>query len=72
MLTDRKSIVDELAEYEAKHAFARQITMPVEDRARFMPGARWEGGYRWFRSPKVVCLEKYRLLRQSPSKPGSE
>ena len=63
MLAGKKSITDELAEYEANHAFARQITMPVEDWARYMPTAKWEGGYRWFRSPNVVCLEKYRMLR---------
>jgi hypothetical protein len=63
MLAD-KTLKEALAEYEAKHDFARQITLPVEDWARYMPRVRWDGGYRWFRSPNVVCLEKYRLLRE--------
>ncbi len=56
-------MIQALAEYEAEHAFAREITLPVEDRAKYMPGARWDGGYRWFRSPNVVALEKCRLLK---------
>ena len=62
-----KTIGERLVEYEADYAFARQITMPVEDRVKFMPAAKWGGGYRWFRSPNVVCLEKYRrMLRTQP------
>jgi hypothetical protein len=60
---DAKKIADALAEYEAEHEFARSVTLPVEDRAKYMPQAKWEGGYRWFRSPNVVCLEKARRLK---------
>lgn len=53
-----------LAEYEAEHVFARQVTLPVEDRMKYLPvGTVPSGGYRWFRSPNIVCLEKYRRLR---------
>jgi hypothetical protein len=58
-----KTLAEALAEYEAEHAFARQILLSVEDRIRYMPQAKWEGGYRWFRAPNVVCLEKYRGLK---------
>ena len=53
-----------LAEYEQEHAFARQVTLPVEDRHEiFAGGGIPNGGYRWFRSPNIVCLEKYRRLK---------
>jgi hypothetical protein len=59
----KTSIAEALAQYEAEHDFARQITLPVEDRGKYMREVKWESGYRWFRSPNVVCLEKYRFLR---------
>ena len=52
-----------IAQYDEEHALARRLTLPEEDRSRYMPTARWEGGYRWFRSPNVVCLEKARRLK---------
>jgi hypothetical protein len=57
-------ILDALAAYEVEYEFARQVSLPVEDRMKFMPQAKWEGGYRWFRSPNVICLEKVRRLKQ--------
>jgi hypothetical protein len=39
--------------------FLRQCTWPEEDRHLFTTAA-WDGGYRWFRSPNVVCIERYR------------
>jgi hypothetical protein len=60
---DPKKLAAALAEYEAENEFVRQVLLPVEDRIRYMPQAKWEGGYRWFRSPNVVCLEKYRRLK---------
>jgi len=39
------------------------LLLPVEDQLRLMPGARWQGGYRWFRSANIICLEKIRLLK---------
>jgi hypothetical protein len=58
-----KPISQALEEYEAEHEFARCYTLPVEDRP---PGpADQVSGYRWFRSPNIVCLEKYRILKTS-------
>jgi hypothetical protein len=51
-----------LTEYEEEHEFARSILLPEEDRRIFSP-IPWQGGYRWFRSPNVICLEKARRLR---------
>ena len=44
-------------EYEDVHTFWRKLVLPQEDRMRL--GIPWHGGYRWFRSPNVVCLEHY-------------
>jgi hypothetical protein len=56
------TIAEAIAQYDEEHAFARQLTMPEEDRARYT-SEKWGGGYRWFRSPNVVCLEKARRLK---------
>jgi hypothetical protein len=56
------TIREALAAYDQEHAFARLILLPEEDRAR-LTAARWEGGYRWFRTTNVICLEKARRLR---------
>ena len=52
-----------LAKYESEHALERRFLLPVEDQLRLMPGAPWQGGYRWFRSANIICLEKIRLLK---------
>ena len=44
----------------------RTFTFPEEDRSLFTT-ATWNGGYRWFRSPNVICLEKYRRPPQRKS-----
>jgi hypothetical protein len=56
------SIQEALEAYDREHGFARSVLLPEEDRAK-LTAARWEGGYRWFRTPNVVCLEKARKLR---------
>ena len=56
------SIREALDAYDAAHAFARLILPPEEDRAR-LTTTPWQGGYRWFRAPNVICLEKARRLR---------
>jgi hypothetical protein len=56
------SISTAITKYDEEHAFARQLILPEEDRAKY-PAVKWDGGYRWFRSPNVVCLEKYRRLK---------
>jgi hypothetical protein len=48
---------------EEDEAFLRQLVLPEEDRRRRFPASVWTGGYRWFRSPNVLCLEKYQHLR---------
>jgi hypothetical protein len=40
-------------------AFLREWTIPEEDRAKFTVEP-WNGEFRWFRSPNIVCLEHYR------------
>ena len=57
------TISDAIARYDDEHSFARSVTLPEEDRAKHT-SAGWQGGYRWFRSPNVVCLEKARRVRQ--------
>jgi hypothetical protein len=54
------SIAEVLERYESEHQFARQLLLPEEDRIAL--GIPWTGGYRWFRSSNVICLEKYRRL----------
>jgi hypothetical protein len=46
-----------------EETFFRHLTVPEEDRYLFT-SAPWDGGFRWFRSSNVVCLEKYRHLRK--------
>ena len=59
----QSTILGALAQYEAEYADYRKIILPEEDRRIYMSNAPWQGGYRWFRSPNVICLEKYRLLK---------
>jgi hypothetical protein len=40
-------------------AFLRSLMLPEEDRRR-LTTAPWSGGFRWFRSPNVIDLERYR------------
>ena len=48
----------------------QSLTWPEEDRSRFTT-AHWTGGYRWFKSPIIVCLEKYpRGPSRPPDSPG--
>jgi hypothetical protein len=48
-----------ISESDDDEAFLRQLIFPEEDRHRFT-ATPWRGGYRWFRSPNIVCLEHYR------------
>jgi hypothetical protein len=48
---------------EQDDSFLREWTIPEEDRHKYTTQP-WAGEYRWFRSPNVICLEKYRALRQ--------
>ena len=51
-----------LARYEDEHEYAREILLPEEDRL-MLTRLPWQGGYRWFRSANVICLEKARRLK---------
>jgi hypothetical protein len=54
-------------ELEAE-AFLRQGTICEEDRFKFT-SRLWCGEFRWFRSPNVVCLERYqRRKAREPAK----
>jgi hypothetical protein len=61
-MQDGNSIREALEAYDQEHAFARAVLPPEEDRSKLRT-APWEGGYRWFRAPNVICLEKARRLR---------
>ena len=54
------ALAELLAQDDAEHEMLRQFVMPEEDRVQFTTGE--SSGYRWFRSPKVVCIEKARRL----------
>jgi hypothetical protein len=59
------TLAERLAVYEAEHEFLRRFTLAQEERA-LVTAAPWPGGYRWFRAPNVVCLEKVRALLRRP------
>jgi hypothetical protein len=47
-------------------AFFRRLVIPEEDRHLFT-SAPWDGSFRWFRSPNVVCLEQWpRAVKREP------
>jgi hypothetical protein len=50
-----------VADEEEDETFLRGLVLPQEDCMRL--GVAWTGGWRWFRSPNVVCLEQYRQRR---------
>lgn len=52
-----------VADRESDEAFLRSMTFPEEDR-RMFTAAPWSGGFRWFRSPNVIPLERYKVPRQ--------
>ena len=58
------------ANQERDDFFLRGWTIPEEDRTKYttQPAA---AGYRWFKSPNVVCLEHYRKKVEEPPKPSS-
>jgi hypothetical protein len=65
-----RTLKEQLDRFEADHEFLRQLTIPEEDR-RLYTSAKWDGEYRWFRSPNVVCLEKARRLKNGTDAPSS-
>src|SRR5262249_7712585 len=63
------TISDAIARYDDEHSFARSITLAEEDRTKYT-SARWEGGYRWFRSLNVVTSHHDEMA--APSKPAQK
>ena len=57
--------MDLLNKYEEERSFMRKLVLPQDDSRRL---TEWHGGYRWFSSPNVVCIEKARLVRDRCSK----
>jgi hypothetical protein len=45
--------------------FWRNRVLPEEDHVHL--GTEWKGGYRWFRSENIVCLEHYRRVETKPT-----
>jgi hypothetical protein len=56
------TLMDLLDQYERDHQLMRRLVLPQEANRRL---TQWCGGYRWFLSPNVICLEKIRLLRKA-------
>jgi hypothetical protein len=52
------------------NAFLPEWTIPEEDRAKYT-SRPWDGGYRWFRSSNVVCLEHYRGKKEKLPRPST-
>jgi hypothetical protein len=42
-----------------EESFLRSLILPEEDRHHYT-ALPWTGGYRWFRTENVVCIEHYR------------
>jgi hypothetical protein len=40
-------------------AFWQKLTLPVDERSQWTT-AKWDGSHRWFKSPNVIPLERYR------------
>jgi hypothetical protein len=55
------STSESAADRETDEVFLRSVTFPEEDRHLFT-AAPWRGEFRWFRSPNVVPLERYKRL----------
>jgi hypothetical protein len=58
---------------EDEEKYFRSMMFPEEDRHRYT-SAKWDGSFRWFRAPNILCLEKYRLPPAAPiahSKPAA-
>jgi hypothetical protein len=54
-LTSGKRIED-----DEDDVWLRQFVLSEEDRHRRHPSTQWTGGYRWFKSENVICLDGYR------------
>jgi hypothetical protein len=71
MVVDNETGAESLMQLERKYTeaaetFMREITPAEEDRHLFT-SAPWRGGYRWYRSPNVICLEQFGRPASSPT-----
>lgn len=48
-------------------AFLRHVIFPEEDRHLYTT-TPWTGGFRWFRSPNVIPIERWRAAKTSALK----
>jgi hypothetical protein len=56
-------MAERLVRTEQDDQLLQEWTFPEEERHLYT-SEPWTGGYRWFRSPNVVCLERYRRPSQ--------
>jgi len=66
------SIVQSRKYSEGDEQFFRVMIFPEEERSHFTT-AEWNGSFRWFRAPNVVCFEKYQRPQPRavpPNEPG--
>jgi hypothetical protein len=70
-LKETEMVVEQkIREDEDDEALMRSLTRCEEDRRRLYPGVAWNGGYRWFRSPNIIPLERFRpSLRRGNAPP---
>jgi hypothetical protein len=54
------NLMELMRQYEQMHQRMRKLVLPQEVKHRL---TEWRGGYRWFESDNVVCLEKVRRVR---------
>jgi hypothetical protein len=59
------SAIQRLAEDE--DTFWRKLILPQGERMRL--GIPWRGGYRWFKSDNIVCLEQWRRKKAQGTPP---
>jgi hypothetical protein len=52
---------------EKEETFWQKMILPEEDRLASLANTEWKGGYRWFRSENIVCLEHYRVIETKPA-----
>jgi hypothetical protein len=58
---------------ESEEAFYRNLIFPEEERRQFTT-TTWDGNFRWFRSPNIIPIEKYRRPTPAvlPGRPAHE
>jgi hypothetical protein len=54
----------------SEEGFYRRLVLPEEDRDR-LNKPPWCGGYRWFKSENIVCIEHYRRLESISQRKAS-